>query len=85
MSLMRVVRLRQILRLPFLDVRQNFRHDLPLRLRALRAAVAQTHVHRAGFHFSTADGQGFRPKAGGRTGDLRLPLDNNSYVRMIRA
>ena len=30
-------------------------HGLRLRLRALRAAVVETHAHRAGFHVATAD------------------------------
>jgi hypothetical protein len=43
------------LRPPLFDARQKVRHNLPLRLRALRAAVVQTHAHRAGFHVATAD------------------------------
>ena len=39
------------------DRRQNIRHDFRLRLRALRAAVVETHAHRAGFHVATANDQ----------------------------
>ena len=39
------------------DRSQNIRHDLRLRLRALRAAVMETDAHRAGFHVTTADDQ----------------------------
>jgi hypothetical protein len=43
--------------LRILDARQNIRHDFRLRLRALRAAVVETHAHRAGFQVATADDQ----------------------------
>ena len=36
---------------------QNIRHDFPLRLRALWAAVVQTHAHCARFHVAPADDQ----------------------------
>jgi hypothetical protein len=36
-------------------LRQNIRDDFRLRLCALRAAVVETHAHRAGFHVATAD------------------------------
>src|SRR5688572_6299858 len=42
-------------RLSLFDARQNVRHDLCLRLRALRAAVVEAHTHRAGFHVATTD------------------------------
>jgi hypothetical protein len=44
------------LRPSFFDARQNVCHDFPLRLRALRAAVVETHAHRAGFQVATAGG-----------------------------
>src|ERR1017187_9105089 len=43
------------LRPSFLDRCQNIRDDLRLRLCALRAAVVETHAHRASFHVATAD------------------------------
>mgnify|MGYP001593191146 CR=1 FL=1 len=39
------------------NARQNIRHDLRLRLRALRAAVVETHAHCAGFHVATTEDQ----------------------------
>jgi hypothetical protein len=39
------------------NARQNIRHDLALRLRTLRAAVVETHAHRARFHVVTTDDQ----------------------------
>ncbi|MCI0535187.1 MAG: esterase family protein [Verrucomicrobiales bacterium] len=41
--------------LKFFRTRQNIRHHLPLRFRALRAGVVETHAHRAGFHVASAD------------------------------
>ena len=38
------------LRPALFDARQYVRHDLRLGLHALRAAVVETHTHRAGFH-----------------------------------
>ena len=43
------------LRPPLFDARQNIRHDLRLRLRALRAAVVETLARYASFRVSTAD------------------------------
>ncbi len=37
------------------NVLQNLRHHFRLRLRALRAAVVETHAHCAGFHVAPAD------------------------------
>ena len=65
-----------MLRAPFahalriFDARQNIRHDFRLRFRALRAAMVETHAHRASLHITTADdtascGRGFflRPQS----------------------
>ncbi len=57
---------------PLSNTRENIRHDLRLRLRALRAAVVQTHAHRAGFHVATADDQHCVDAQLFRVGDLRL-------------
>ena len=54
------------------DPRQNIRHDFRLRLRALRAAVVETHAHRAGFHVATADDQHRVDAQLFRVGNLRL-------------
>ena len=54
------------------DARQNVRDDFRLRLRALRAAVVETHTYRAGFHVATADDEHGVDAQLFRVGDLRL-------------
>ena len=54
------------------DARQNFRDDLPLRLRTLRGAVVEAHAHCAGFHVATADDQHRVDAQLFRVGNLRL-------------
>jgi len=60
------------LRPSLFDARENIRHDLRLRLRPLRAAVVETHAHRAGFHVATADDQHRVDAQLFRVGNLRL-------------
>ena len=54
------------------NARQNIRNDIRLRLRALRAAVVETHTHRARFHVARADDEHRVDELLFGVGDLRL-------------
>ena len=58
--------------MPFFNARQDVRDDFPLRLRALRAAVVETHAHRAGFHVAAADDEHGVDAQLFRVGNFRL-------------
>ena len=60
------------LRPSLFDAGQNIRHGLRLRLRALRAAVVETHAHCARLHVATADDEHCVDAQLFRVGNLRL-------------
>ena len=66
-------------RLSLFDTRQNIRHDLRLRLRALRAAVVEADAHRAGFHVATADDEHRVDTQLFRVGNLRLSMGEREW------